>query len=76
MDENKCSGDCIKCHVNQRIYCAAQHGHAIMAALPPLFERLDRIEKALSRFDASIINPLEDDAQNDSGAENRESKKS
>ena len=46
-----------------------------MAALPNLFERLDRIEKALPRFDAStIFNPLKEDeeAQSGSGAENRE----
>lgn len=75
MPEKKCGGECIKCHINQQIYCAAQHGHAIMAALPSLFERLERLEKYLSRFDeTNIINPLEDDAQKDSGAENRESK--
>lgn len=75
MPEKKCGGECIKCHINQQIYCAAQHGHAIMAALPSLFERLERMEKALSRFDeTNIINPLEDDAQNGSGAENREPK--
>ena len=71
--EKKCTGECIKCHLNQQIYCAAQHGHAIMAALPSLFERLDLLEKRLSRFDATnIINPLEDDAQKCSGADNRE----
>lgn len=71
--ENKCTGECIKCHINQQIYCAAQHGHAIMAALPPLFERIDRLENLLSKFDAkNIINPLEDKAQSGSGAENRE----
>ena len=76
--EKRCTGECIKCHLNQQIYCAAQHGHAIMAALPSLFERLDRVENALSRFDASnIINPLEDGkAQKGSGAENREPDKS
>ena len=73
MPEKKCTGECIKCHINQQIYCAAQHGHAIMAALPSLFERLDRMANALSKFDAAnIINPLEDRAQKGSGAENRE----
>ena len=71
--ENRCTGECINCRFNQQVYCAAQHGHAIMAALPSLFERLDRMEQRLSRFDANdIINLLEDDAQKDSGAENRE----
>lgn len=71
--DKKCTGECIKCHLNQQIYCAAQHGHAIMGALPSLFERLDNLERRLSRFDSTnIINPLEDSAQNGSGAENRE----
>ena len=71
--DRKCTGECIKCHINQQIYCSAQHGHAIMDALPPIFERLDRLEAWLSKFDSkNIINPLEDDAQKGSGAENRE----
>ena len=72
MPEKKCTGECIKCHFSQQIYCAAQHGHAIMAALPSLFDRLDSLEKRLSRFDSTnIINPLEDGAQKGPGAENR-----
>ena len=71
--ENKCTGECIKCHINQQIYCAAQHGHALMDLMPSLFDRLERMEKALSAFGAdNIINPLENKAQKGSGAENRE----
>ena len=70
MPEKKCTGECIKCSFQQQIYCAAQHGHAIMAVMPAIIERLDRLE---ARFGpAALLNPLKDDgAQNDPGAENR-----
>ena len=46
-----------------------------MNVLPAIFERLDSINKALAAFgsgNSKIINPLKDEAQNGSGAENRE----
>ena len=74
MEERTCTGDCLKCSVQQQIYCGSRHGHAIMGVLPSLFERLDRIEAALASFakNTEIINPLKDDAQKGSGADNRE----
>ena len=75
MADKVCSGDCLKCSLQQQVYCAAQHGHAIMAVMPVLVARLDRIEAAISGFapqNNEIINPLKIDAHNGSGAENRE----
>ena len=70
MAENKCTGDCLKCSFQQQTYCAAQRGYAIMSYMPAMVEKLDAI---LSRFDSKdIINPLEDNAQKGSGADNRE----
>lgn len=75
MEEKKCTGNCIACSFQQQVYCAAQHGHAVMALFPPLFERIDRMEAALARFakESDIINPLKDEAQSEAGAENRAS---
>ena len=70
--ENRCTGDCIKCSFQQQIYCAAQHGHAIMAIMPNIIERLTRIEAAFAAGEGmTFINPLEDKAQESAGAENR-----
>ena len=66
MAEKKCTGDCIQCSFQQQVYCAAQHGHAILAAIPVLIEKLD----ALTAAPSSIINPLEK-AHEGPGAENR-----
>lgn len=76
MEEKRCTGDCIRCSFQQQVYCAAQHGHAILAVMPRVVTQLDRIEAALGAFgspaSAGIINPLGgDDAQGGVGAENR-----
>lgn len=73
MPEKKCSGECIRCTFQQQVYCAAQHGHAIMAFMPAIIERLDRLGESLSKFGpAEVFNPLkEDEAQPSPGAENR-----
>ena len=73
MADKFCSGDCLRCSLQQQVYCAAQHGHAIMAVVPGLIERLERIEASLSKFGQTgeIINPLQDGAQKGAGAENR-----
>lgn len=72
MAQSKCTGDCLKCPYPQQMYCAAQHGHAIMTYMPAIIERLERLEKTLSGFTCQdIINPLKDNAQKDPGAENR-----
>ena len=78
MEEKRCTGDCIRCSFQQQVYCAAQHGHAILAVMPRLVDQLDRIEGALAAFgrpaSVGIINPLVKEgkqAQHDAGAENR-----
>ncbi len=77
MAENKCTGECLKCSFQQQVYCSAQRTYAIMLNQGAIVSRLDRLEQMLSGFDpADIINPLEDNAQNGSGAENREPKNS
>lgn len=75
--DKKCTGDCLKCSFQQQVYCAAQHGHAIMALMPGIIERLERIEHTFPSM-GEVFNPLsveekKEEAQNDSGAENRES---
>ena len=77
MAENVCKGECIKCSFQQQIYCAAQHGHAIMNNQRAIVDRLDRIERSLAVLAEpnALINPMEDSAQKDPGAENRGSKK-
>ena len=76
-ENNSCRGECIKCSFQQQVYCAAQHGHAIMNNQRAIVERLDQIEKAIASLAAPqpLINPMEDNAQEDPGAENRGRKK-
>ena len=67
--------------VQQQIYCAAQHGHAIMNNQRTIIAHLERVEGALAALSvpAALINPLEErPAQEGAGAENRapEDKKS
>ena len=76
MAENVCSGECIKCSFQQQIYCAAQHGHAIMNNQRAIIARLERIENAISgpSGPGALINPLEErKAQEWAGADNRAS---
>lgn len=73
MAEKQCTGNCLQCSMQQQVYCAAQYGHAVMAFMPVLMERLDGLTRALSGFSPQeIINPLKDNAQKGSGADNRE----
>jgi len=75
MEEKRCTGDCLKCSMQQQIYCAAQHGHVIFERQRALEERLDRLAAAVARLapPGDMISPVFSDAQKDSGAENRES---
>lgn len=70
MEGKQCSGDCLKCTMQQQVYCAAQHGHVIYDVLGKLSERLSQLEASLARLASSegIINPI---AQGGAGAENR-----
>lgn len=59
MAEKKCTGDCIGCSFQQQIYCAAQHGHALMSFMPGIIARLDKLEAAFANNAAEgLINPL------------------
>ena len=60
-EKNTCTGECIKCSFQQQIYCAAQHGHAIMNNQKAIVERLDRLEAEISSLSGprSLINPLD-----------------
>ena len=77
MAENTCTGECIKCNFQQQVYCAAQHGHAIMLNQKAIVERLDRIDQSLAALAVpqGLINPMEDNAQESPGADNRGRKK-
>ena len=66
MLENKCTGDCLKCPVNQQIYCSAQRTYAMMENQRAIVERLDRLEARLAETP-----PLISIAQKGDGAENR-----
>ena len=73
MAEKSCTGECLKCSFQQQVYCAAQRTYAMMLNQEAIVARLDRLDAMLSKFEPQeIINPLEDNAQNGSGAENRE----
>ena len=70
MAQSSCTGDCLKCSFQQQTYCAAQYGHAIMAVMPAIIERLDMLNARFGRAD--IFNPLvKEEAQKGSGADNK-----
>lgn len=72
MAENKCTGDCIKCSLQQQVYCAAQRTFGIMKNQEAIVSRLDIIETALAAFGTQpIISLNEVEAQKSPGAENR-----
>jgi len=69
-----CTGDCLKCSFQQQTYCAAQRTYGIMKNQEAIVARLEALDVKLSAFSTgNMINLLEDNAQKDSGAENRES---
>ena len=70
----KCSGECIKCSMQQQLYCSAYMSHAIMENQRVIVERLDLTDKAVSSLTerSDIINPFEEKkAQKSAGADNR-----
>ena len=74
-ENNKCTGDCLKCSLQQQVYCSAQRTFGIMKNQESIVSRLDIIQTALSAFGPQPIISLneDNDAQKDSGADNRES---
>ena len=73
MAEHTCTGDCLRCSLQQQVYCSAQRTHAIMGNQEAIIARLDEIAARLSalRSDGPMIR-FETKAQKGSGAENRE----
>ena len=74
MAENTCSGDCLRCSIQQQMYCSAQRTYAIMRNQEAIVARLDALDSKLSAFSNQqpMIRLEGNDAQNGSGAENRE----
>lgn len=69
-----CSGDCLKCSMNQQIYCAAQRAYGLMKNQEAIVALIEALDAKLVAISGPVnINLLEDKAQKDSGAENRES---
>jgi len=72
MAEKSCTGDCLRCSMQQQVYCAAQRSYAIMENQRTFADRLDGIEKALGKLaDPGNIIPLDGGAQKNGGADNR-----
>lgn len=57
----QCSGDCLKCHPNQRQYCACQHSYNCMRMVEELSNRVSVLEgkvDALKASDEGIVSML------------------
>lgn len=52
-----CSGDCMGCSFQQRVYCSAQISRNNLDILEDIRQRLDRMEKSNSEQDA-LFNPM------------------
>ena len=68
MADKSCTGDCLRCPMQQQVYCAAQRTYAMMENQRAFSARLEDIERRLGAI-ASPGNliPL-DGAQNADGA--------
>ena len=64
MAEWTCTGECLKCNVQQQTYCSAQRTYAILRNQEAIVARLDRV---LERLEGHV----KDIAPRDPGAENR-----
>ena len=64
MADWTCTGECLKCNLQQQTYCSAQRSYAILRNQEAIVERLDRV---LARLEGHV----EDIAQKSPGAENR-----
>ena len=60
-----CSGDCLRCSVQQRIYCSSQMSRnaismldAILTSQKSILERFEAMERANRDEDNKIINPI------------------
>lgn len=58
-----CPKDCLKCHPNQRLYCAAQMSRIMLERMDELQDRFERLEdkvKKLDHADEGVFNPMEE----------------
>ena len=70
MAAQSCTGDCLKCSFQQQTYCAAQRTYGIMKNQESIVAMLNALDAKLSAFTpGNGFNPMEDNAQKDSGAE-------
>lgn len=64
-DENNtktCPKDCMQCHPNQRLYCAAQMSRIMLDRMDELFGRFEMLEervKKMEHADEGVFNPME-----------------
>ena len=80
QQEFKCSGDCLKCHPNQRAYCSSQFTYNTMRMVDDIRKSVSTMQgtvdelkakiEAIQNNEANIFNPS-DIAQSGVGAENR-----
>lgn len=71
MENNfKCTGDCLKCHPNQRQYCAAQITYNTMRMIETMQGTIEEMKvkiEAIQGNEASLFDPT-DIAQSGDGA--------
>ena len=60
----ECKGECQKCTMQQQLYCATARLYAFMQHEPVLFERIEKIEKALAGLASNEITPIGAGAEN------------
>ena len=69
MADKTCTGDCLRCPMQQQIYCSSQRTYAMMENQRSFEARLERIERSLDRLaNTESLIPL-DNAQSAGGAE-------
>lgn len=68
MEDNQnmktCPKDCLKCHPNQRLYCAAFMSRTVLERIDEVHGRLERLEDKMKRLDheeKSVFNPMEEE---------------
>lgn len=56
MEQNnfKCSGDCIKCHPNQRAYCASQFTYNTMRMVESMQQTVVTMQGTIENMSAKI----------------------
>ena len=56
MEQNqfKCSGDCLKCHPNQRAYCASQFTYNTMRMVETMQETVNAMQGTVNDLKAKI----------------------